>query len=199
MQGDLDRGQIEKAVGGDEAALEGLLRSIAPELMSAIDIDPVWRRSLDPEDILQVSSLEAFLRIGSLRDATPDSFRAWIKRIVANNLRDAIRGLERDKRPNPRDRVTRGSSGESARTLLNALTDSRASASTPAILAEDLERLRAVIRVLPRSYRLVVERMDLEERDAAEVSAEMGRSRGAIHLLRSRAHDRLRELLHEES
>jgi len=197
MQGDLDRHQIERAVAGDSAALETLLRAIAPELTSGLSIDPVWRRSLDPEDILQVSCLEAFLRIASLREPTPDAFRAWMKRIVANNLRDALRGLERDKRPDPRQRVTRGGAGESARTLLAALLDPCATPSAPAILSEDVERLRTVIRSLPRSYRLVVERMDLEERDAGDVAAELGRSRGAVHLLRTRAHDRLRELLRE--
>jgi RNA polymerase sigma-70 factor, ECF subfamily len=197
MPADLDSAQIERAVAGDAAALEGLLRAVAPDLMSGIDIQPVWRRCLDPDDILQVSSLEAFLRIASLHEPTPAAFRAWIKRIVANNLRDAIRGLEREKRPDPRERITRGAAGESARTLLAALTGTCATPSTPAILAEDVGRLRAVIRALPKSYRRVVERMDLEEADATEVAAEMGRSRGAIHLLRSRAHDRLRELLPE--
>ena len=40
---------------------------------------------------------------------------------------------------------------------------------------------------------------DLEGRPIAEVAAEMGRSSGAVHMLRARAHDRLRELLGPES
>lgn len=151
MPPDLDSARIERAVAGDAAALEGLLRALAPDLLSEIDIQPVWHRNLDPDDILQVSSLEAFLRIESLREPTPAAFRAWLKRIVANNPRDAIRGLQRDKRPDPRERVTRGAAGESARTLLAALTGTCATPSAPAILTEDVERLRGAIRALPKS------------------------------------------------
>jgi DNA-directed RNA polymerase specialized sigma24 family protein len=43
----------------------------------------------------------------------------------------------------------------------------------------------------------VVEAVDLAERDVGEVAAELGRSRGAVHLLRSRAHRRLAELMRE--
>lgn len=194
----LDRDAIARAIDGDEAALEDLLRAVGPELLAQIDIQPAWRRSLDPQDIVQVSSLEAFLRIASLREPTPRAFRAWLKRIVANNLRDAIRGLERHSRPNPKHQVTRGPAGESARTLLCAVVGPTWAPSEPAIVAEQVERLRRAIEGLPRSYRTAVQLLDIEERDVAEVAAEMGRSRGAVHLLRSRGHDRLRELLEED-
>jgi len=36
-------------------------------------------RSLDPDDVLQVSYLETFLRIGTLRDRTPSGLRAWMR------------------------------------------------------------------------------------------------------------------------
>lgn len=195
VSSELDPALIERAVAGDRDALERCLHAAMPELRAGISIQPVWRRSLDPDDLLQVSSLEAFLRIQSLQTPTPVAFRTWLKRIVANNLRDAVRGLERHKRADLRLRVTRGPEGQSARTLLGQLAASTSTASTPAILAEDVELLQACLKQLPASYRQVVQRMDLDEVDAPTVAEEMGRSRGAIYLLRSRAHDRLRELL----
>lgn len=187
--------EIARAVAGDEEALELALRRVEPELRASISIQPLWRRSLDADDVLQVSFLEAFLRVGTLRDATPGAFRAWMRRIVQNNLRDAVRALERDKRPDPRKRQTRGTRDESARTLLGRLGGGAATASGPAILKEDVDRLLDALARLPRSYRRVVELMDLDERAVAEVARELERSHGAVHLLRSRAHDRLREVL----
>jgi RNA polymerase sigma-70 factor (ECF subfamily) len=186
---------VRRAVGGDEEALEDLLQAMLPSLRARIDIRPDLRRSLDPEDVLQVSCLEAFLRIRSLRDPTPPAFRSWIQRIVDNNLRDAIKGLERDKRPQAADRVTHGPAGESARTLLLSVIGAQLSPTHVAATEEQVERLRATIERLPKSYREVVELMDLQELGAAEVAERMGRSKGAVHLLRSRAHDRLRDLL----
>lgn len=186
---------IRNAVAGDRDALEQLLSMVMPELRASLSIQPRWQRSLDAEDVLQVSSLEAFLRIQSLRNDTAAGFLAWMKRIVANNLRDALRGLERHKRGDPRLRVTSGPDGQSARTLLNALAGTTNHPDGPAALAEDVALLQAGLEKLPTSYRKVVQRMDLDEVDAATVATEMGRSRGAVYLLRSRAHDRLRELI----
>ena len=75
------------------------------------------------------------------------------------------------------------------------MTGTRIGPATSAGMASEIDRMRARIRALPWSYRHVIEQVDLGERDVAEVALEMGRSRGAVHLLRSRAHDRLRELL----
>ena len=52
-----------------------------------------------------------------------------------------------------------------------------------------------ILERLPASYRRVVDEVDLAERPVSEVAAELNKSPGAIHMLRSRAHERLRELL----
>lgn len=191
----IDAAHVHAAVAGDDAALEQLLRAIEPTLRAAVTIQPLWRRSLDVDDLLQVTYLEAFLRIESLRDRSPGGFVAWMQRALASNVVDAIRGLERDKRPDARRRLTHDGSGASARTLFERVSGLEPSASAAMSLAEQSERLRATIARLPASYRQVVEEVDLAERSVADVAAEMGRSPGAVHLLVRRAHDRLRELM----
>ena len=186
---------IRAAVAGSRTEFAELLRSLEPEMRSRVRIAPLWRRSLSVDDVLQVSWLEAFLRIGSLRDATPPGLRAWLIRIIDNNLRDAVRSLERDKRPDSRRRQTQGVAGESIRGLLQRQASEQSGVSQPLQREEEFEHLRSAIQRLPKSYRLVIERMDIEERDVDEVAEELGRSRGAVHLLRSRARERLRELL----
>ncbi|MBI5850878.1 MAG: sigma-70 family RNA polymerase sigma factor [Planctomycetes bacterium] len=186
---------VLRAVEGDALALEQLLRDATPFLRAELGIDPRWRRDLDAEDVLQVTFLEAFLRVRSLEQRTVAGFRAWLRQLTRHNLVDAIRALERAKRPSPKHRVTRGPDGESARTLLLSLSDGRQSVCSRASLAEDVARLHAAVAALPASYRLVVQQVDLEQRPVTELAREMGRSEGAVHMLRSRAHERLYELL----
>jgi RNA polymerase sigma factor (sigma-70 family) len=189
--------RVRRAAEGDDAALEELLRESEAALRGRVSINPRWRRSLSVDDVLQVSYLEAFLRIGSLRSPTSSGFRTWMARIVDNNLRDAIRALERDKRPDARRRETVGVRGESARTLLARVCGDEGTVSAAVVRGEELSRLTAAVNKLPPTYRRVVEAVDLAERDVGEVAAELGRSRGAVHLLRSRAHRRLAELMRE--
>ena len=196
---DLTADQIARAAEGDKAELEQLLRQLETELRAGLTIPARWRRSLDAEDVLQVSYLETFLRIGTLRDRTPSGLQAWMRRLVQNNLRDAIRALERDKRPDEKRRVTVGQDGQSARTLLGMIAADAPTVGVRASLKEQIQDLQDAIRRLPASYRTVVQSLDLEERSVAEVAEELGRSRGAVHLLRSRAHDRLGELLREKA
>ena len=187
--------RVARAARGDHDALEELLHEHVPGVRSALSIAPRWRRSLDIEDVLQVTYLEVFLRIGSLQARTAAGFRAWLHRIAENNLRDAVRGLGRSKRPEAHGRVTHGAEGESARTLLASLAGDGSTAGTQIAGRESLEELRRALGRLPGTYRDVIQALDLDERPVREVAGEFGRSTGALHMLRSRALDRLRELL----
>ncbi len=191
----LDPAQVERAVEGHQKDIEQLLRQLEPELRASVTIPARWRRSLDVDDVLQVSYMETFLRIGTLRDITPAGLRAWMRRIIQNNLVDAIRGLDRDKRPDPNHRVTNAKDGQSARTLLGSVAGDSPTAGAVASQKEQIERLMEAVDLLPPSYRRVIQSVDLECRTVAEVAQEMERSPGAVHLLHSRAHDRLTELM----
>ena len=186
---------VELACGGDDEALTRLLRAVDAELRSSVSIQPLYRRELEVDDLLQVTYVEAFMRIGSLRDRTASGFRAWLRRMLDTNLKDAIRALERDKRPDARRRVTHDGQGSSARTLYARVAGRDGSPSGALSAREEVARLEAALGRLPESYRRVVEEVDLAERRVAEVATELGRSPGAVHLLVKRAHDRLREIL----
>jgi RNA polymerase sigma factor (sigma-70 family) len=186
---------VVDAVAGDAEALESLLRAAAPALRSGLSVDARFRRSFDVDDVLQVTFVEAFLRIRCLRQATVGGFTAWLQRMAEHNLADAVRASTRKKRDGAA-RITHGPAGESSRTLLLAVANPQTTASGRAAAAEQLARLHAAIAGLPASYRQVVEQIDLGERSVADVAGTLGRSEGAVHMLRARAHDRLRELLH---
>jgi DNA-directed RNA polymerase specialized sigma24 family protein len=54
---------VRAAAAGDGKALAALLHQYGPLVRQRLSISPVWRSALDPEDITQVTYLEAFLRI----------------------------------------------------------------------------------------------------------------------------------------
>jgi len=192
---DPDEQRIAAAVAGDAAALEAVVREHEATVRARLQIAPKWSRSIDVDDVMQVTYLEMFLRIRSLQSATVSSFVAWFTRVAQNNLADAIRMLSSARRPDANARVTQGAGGESARTLLLQVAGGDTTAGSRAVVAEEIERMRRAIARMPASYRRVIELVDLEERPVAEVAAELERSVGAVHMLRSRAHDRLGELL----
>ncbi|MFN0136020.1 MAG: RNA polymerase sigma factor [Phycisphaerae bacterium] len=188
--------RVRAAIDGDTAAMAELLREHAATLRGQLSIDAKWQSIIDVDDVLQVTYLEAFLRIGSFADTGPGSLLAWLRRIADNNLRDAIKGLQRLKRPPPMRQAARGSD-ESAVELLDLLGVTTTSPSRELATTEMKTALAGALAALPDDYARVIRLYDLEGRSIEETVASCGRSAGAVHMLRARAHARLRELLGE--
>lgn len=190
--------RIRAAVAGDVDAMTDLLNEHGPEVERALSISREWRSVLEPADVMQVTYLEAFLQITRYDLDRSEPFRAWLQHIAENNLRDAIRGLQRQKRPQPSNRV-RGAMGDSATELYEQLGVTTTTPSRHAAHEERLSQLNAVLDALPEDYGRVVRLYDLQALPITEVSTQMGRSNGAVHMLRARAHDRLRQMLGSKS
>lgn len=94
---------VDRARAGDADALEQLLDGYALSLSGEIDakIGAKYQGVVEADDVLQVTFLEAFLQIRAFDPGGPGAFLAWLRRIALNNLRDAIKELEREKRPPP--------------------------------------------------------------------------------------------------
>ncbi len=191
---------LAAAIAGDDNALAALLAEFGPQVRARLapSIPARWQSVLEVDDVLQTSYLEAFLRIRTLTDLGPAAFAGWLTRIAENNLRDAIRELERLKRPQPADRVEANplrENADSAETLLGQLGVTTTTPSRCAARGEARELLLGALHAMPADYAEVIRRYDLEGQSVADVSAAMSRSHGAVFMLRARAHDRLRELL----
>lgn len=187
------------AVQGDEAALSALLERHDAELHGRIasKIGRLYRGLFDADDVLQVTYLEAFLRIRQFTPDRPGGVLAWLTQIAENNLRDAIRMLNREKRPQPGKRITGIVGSDSYSTLVSNLAGSDTTPSRGAAAGELQSIVDKALSDLPPDYAKVVRLYDLESRSIEEVAQAMKRSRGAVHMLRVRGHDRLRELLGE--
>ncbi|HUN80078.1 MAG TPA: sigma-70 family RNA polymerase sigma factor [Phycisphaerae bacterium] len=187
---------VRSAIGGDMEALTELLSRHGPRVEEALRIGKLWQNSIDPGDVMQVSYLEAFLQIGQFRPEKAASFEAWLRRIAENNLRDAIRGLERQKQPPPSQRIrTQGPTGDSFSGLFDLLVAHSSTPSRTLRREEVRDLIQAAVARLPDDYSRVVRMYDLEGQPIEEVATALQRSPGAIHMLRARAHDRLGELL----
>ncbi len=193
--------RITKAREGDRQALKELLADVGDRVWKRInnDIAQRWHASLDADDVMQVSYMEAFLRISHCRAETADGFAGWLTQIANNNLRDAIRELSRKKRPNPAMRIQSPNHGESCVTLIERIGHSVASPSRQVAADEAATAIDDILKRMPPDYAKVIRLYDLQGRDIRSIADELGRSSGAVHMLRARAHDRLRELLGAET
>ncbi len=199
---------IRRATAGDAGALSDLLARASGELRRRLQgsIATHWRSVLDDDDIMQVTFLEAFLQIRRFTPTKPghdgaamEGFLAWLTTIAKNNLRDAVRGLERDKRPDPRKRVVAGAGTETHVSLVEMLGVHSATPSRLAAAHEIAAAVESGLNHLPPDYARVLRLYDLQGHSIEQVCEELGRRSGAVYMLRARAHDRLREILGSSS
>jgi len=185
------------ALAGDAEALEEMLVRSEVPLRTALagEIPAAFRSAFDVDDVIQVTFIEAFLRIRQFTPRGPGSFTAWLTRLARNNLRDAIKWLRRDKRL-PRERqVTHRASHDSHVGLLETLQLSSTTPSRVCAREESKCLLETALSGLPPDYENVVRLMDLDRQTAPQAAKAMGRSVGAVYMLRTRAHALLLEFL----
>ena len=189
---------LQRAVTGDAVALGQLLCVNGAELeaRAAGLIKPSLRALLGVEDVLQTTYIEAFLQIGTFRPHGDGSFLAWLTRIAKNNIVDAARGAEAQKRE-PAEKRIRPNSDESYARLLSSIADSTTTPSGIALQHESRSLLEDAILRLPEIYQKVIRRYYLEELSVPEIAQELGKSAPAVHMLRARAFDQLCRLVSE--
>lgn len=190
---------LERALSGDSRSLVRLLEAIGPIVRARIEpkISHHLRSSLDADDVMQVTYIEAVTRISTFQSGGASGFLAWLSRMAENNMIDAIRALEAARRPDPSKRLGAQSPSyaESMASLVDILG---ATSTTPSIFAARGEAATAIERALaslPPDYEKVIRMYDLQARPIEEVASALGKSHGATFMLRARAHDRLREAM----
>lgn len=188
-----------KAVAGDEGAMTRLLAHFGPEVERSLSIGREWRSVVEPADVMQVTYLEAYLQIARFDPGRSQPFSAWLRRIAENNLRDAVRGLQRQKRPPPSGRIGAGAAGSTISDLVALLGIVSTTPSRHAAREERASRLMLALEALPDDYSRALKLYDIEALPIAEVAKRMNRSPGAVHMLRARAIDCLRTMLGSDS
>lgn len=185
---------VAAARSGDLDALERLLVAYGPVVRASLDIPPTYRSMIDDDDVMQVTYMDAFARIDRFAGSSSVVFRRWLTQIARNNLLDAIRSLERAKRPSPRRRIT-ASAGDSGAAPCERLGVTSTTPSRVIRTGEARGLVERALADLPPRYAEVIRCFDLEGLSGPEVARRLGCSRVTAFMLRARAHDRLRELL----
>ncbi|MEM7311020.1 MAG: sigma-70 family RNA polymerase sigma factor [Planctomycetota bacterium] len=192
---DRDAAQIQAFMAGDEEAMVSLLARHGERARRRVVVPERWRSLLSIDDILQETYSDVLQHVGRFEPGREGAFEAWFMTLARNNLRDAMRHLAAEKRGGRRRKVEPKSEGES---LLRLYDQVRPATLTPTRCAAKGEAEAALVRViarLPEDYSRVIQLYYIEGRNAAEVGAEMARTPGAVHMLRTRALDHLRDLM----
>ncbi len=191
---------LAKARAGDQESLIRLLEHLTPDLRRRIaaKMNGPWRSIVDEDDILQVTFMEACTRLDRFTGGGASGFMAWLSKLADNNRIDVIRALEGAKRAAPSKRVGASPSPnteDSTYALIEMLGVTSATPSRQAAKGELARFLDLALVTLPAEYERVIRLYDLEGKSAADVAHALGRSEGAVYMLRARAHERLREAL----
>ncbi|HOW74044.1 MAG TPA: RNA polymerase sigma factor [Phycisphaerae bacterium] len=188
---------IDNAIHGDRGALATLLEQYGPSVRRGLvgEIPPRWRSLLSEDDVMQQTYADAVRDIHKFKSQGVDAFPRWLATLMNNNLRDAIEGLEADRRGGKARRIEPKTGDQSYITLIDILTASTSTPSRCVSREENAVYLKRAIGQLPEAYAHVVRLYDLEGRPISDVAATLGRSPGAVFMLRARAHSRLQELM----
>jgi RNA polymerase sigma factor (sigma-70 family) len=189
---------LRRALGGDQTALADLFTRDGVVARRALyDAVPTKYQSvLSLDDVMQQAYAEAVVSLPRFEDRGQGSFAAWLTQLARCTLMDALRMLEADKRGGGRHRVeAQGSPENSCANLFDMLCQTMGTPSRHAARHEAAAAVLAAIDQLSPQQKQVVEMYDLQGKPAAEVAAAMGRSEGAVYLLRVRAHRRLAEAM----
>src|SRR5215831_4809047 len=89
----IDRSVLDRAVGGDTTALNGLVASLKPHIEKQLLRYPVADE--DRRDLLQATLMQVVRRLGSFRGDS--SFSTWLFRVTANEALMMMRSQRRHR------------------------------------------------------------------------------------------------------
>src|SRR5262249_28251681 len=158
-------------------------------LIARQELEPDLRAKGGASDLVQEALYDAVGAFDQFRGATPDELRAWLRRILLNNLASfARRYRAADKRCVRREVAIRADS--------SAWDGPPAAPETPsgvAVAGEEAEAVRRGLERLPDSYRRVLHLRYQENRTFEEIGDLLGLTANAARKLWARAVKRLQE------
>ncbi|MGA2132951.1 MAG: RNA polymerase sigma factor [Bryobacteraceae bacterium] len=182
-------GAVEKAKSGDPGAFEALFAKYRRRLAALLryKAGPELLRTVEVDDLLQETFLQAFRDLQGFDYAAPGSFWNWLASIAGHVVQDAARFQGRQKRH--ADGVVR------FRSASNPEGPDPLDLKTPTLLLSEKEAVQALFErldALPADYREAILLAKIEGLSTAEMAARMGKTRENAALLLHRALKRLR-------
>ena len=162
-------------------------------LLARQNLNPRLWKDVDPSGVVQDSLAEAALHRHQFLGSGPAALEGWLRRILLNNLFDAIRRVHREKRDVDREVALGGAIDESTRRLESQLAAGGPSPSQSAVKREELLGLARALERLEPAQREAVELHHLQGRSLAESASLLGRSESAVAALLHRGLQRLKQ------
>lgn len=164
-------------------------------LLARQNLNPRLWKDVDPSGVVQETLAEAAKSRGQFRGNGSAELDGWIRRILLNNLRDAIRRAHRDKRDVDREVSLAAAWDETTRRLEFQLAAGGPSPSERAMKREEILGLASALDGLESAQRDAVELRHLQGLALAEAARVMGRSESAVAALLHRGLEKLRSEL----
>jgi RNA polymerase sigma-70 factor (ECF subfamily) len=181
---------ITLAKEGDRSAIDQLCRIYGERIRRIIRlrIDRKLRPKIDSVDVVQDALVQALAGLENFTYKDEGDFLRWLSKIAENRLRDILDKFHADKRDIRREipfkKIEANTEGGSFG------VDGPLQTTTPSILfsrKEQLDRLERAIDHLKPEYREVIFLSRIERLSHEEIAVKMGKSKGAVAMLLSRA------------
>ena len=166
-------------------------------VLARVAIDPRLGGKIDASDIVQQTLIEAHQCRHQFTLRQEGDLAAWLRRILSNNLADALRGLARAKRDVARQRSLDDQLAQSSQRLEGWLAADQSSPSQHAMRAERALILADALADLPEAQREALILQYWHGWSLAEIAEHLGRTPVAIAGLLKRAMRTLRTRLDE--
>ncbi len=188
---------LAEARAGSKEALGQALEACRAYLylIAQKELDPDLLAKGSASDLVQETFVEAQRDFAQFHGTTDEEWRAWLRRLLLNNVANFTRRYRTEKRQLGRE-VALDPGGSSAERG-GGLAADLPSPSGAALEHEQAERLRRALARLPDDYRQVIVLRYEENLAFEEVARRMNRSSAAARTLWSRAIRRLRQEMGE--
>jgi RNA polymerase sigma-70 factor, ECF subfamily len=164
-------------------------------LLARQNVHPRLWKDVDPSGVVQDTLVEAHKSRGQFQGDGPVTLKGWVRGILLNNLRDAIRKVHRGMRDVNREVPMAAAIAESTGRLESQLAGRDPSPSEIAMKSEDLVGLASALERLESAQRDAVELHHLQGRSLSETALLLGRSESAAAALLHRGLKKLKEHL----
>ena len=162
-------------------------------LLAELHLDRRLRGKLDPSDVVQQAMLRAYPAWTGLRQRDPEVLAAWLRRILASALADAVKHFERDKRDVDLERSLQAELDRSASGFAAWLAADQTSPSGRAERNEEFMRLVEALAELPERMREVVVLKHCQGWTLPQIAERTGRTVPSVASLLRRGLGELRQ------
>ncbi len=181
--------------GSPDSTLERFRHYLA--LLAGLQVDPKLQAKVDLSGVVQQTLLEAYQSRDRLAGWNEAQQAAWLRRALANNLKDELRKWRTEARQVGREQSLQAALDQSSSRLVAWLAAQQSSPSQRAQRQEQAVRLADALARLPPAQRDALVLQHWHGWSLAQIADHMGRTTAAVAGLLHRGLDQLRRHLQE--